>query len=69
MELNQIRPLGVSRKGAGLRVLTLDLLPELKWEELGVLWKMESNQRGLEREEAGLDAVGDERARGLGNCH
>ena len=61
MELNQIRRVGVSRKGAELRLLTLDLLHEmieLIQEVLEVLGKMESNRRGLERA-AGLDTDGD----------
>lgn len=69
-ELNQIRRVGVSRKWAGPRPLTLDLLlPEMiepiQQEVLAVLGKMESNRTDLERE-AGLD---DARERGLGSCH
>ena len=70
MELNQIRRVGVSRKWAGPRPLTLDLLlsemiEPIQQEMLAVLGKMASNRRDLERG-AGLDDV---RERGLGSSH
>lgn len=72
MELNQIRRVGVSRKGAEPRPLTLDLpseMIELIQAMLEVLGKMESGQRGLERAAAGLDAVGESVERWPGNHH